>query len=371
MMRHVAANVLTMMIVVLIVLFGIATWAQRSYREPGPLTAPLAFQVERGATLAAVAEDLGEAGAIGNETVFRVAARYTGLDQGLRYGEYEIPAGASMQDILGLLNRGGNVIRQVVVPEGLTSWQVVELLNAREELTGEVAALPPEGSLAPAGYDFQRGDTRESLIARMQAQQQTILDAAWANRAPDLPVASAEELLTLASIVEKETAVPEERRRVAAVFVNRLERGMRLQTDPTVIYGITEGKGTLGRGLRASELTRATPYNTYVQAGLPPTPIANPGRESIEAAANPDGSDFLYFVADGSGGHAFARTLEEHNANVANWRRIEARRAAEAREAEAAAAAAEAEAAAEPGSEDAVVEGEPGRVGRPMPRPGG
>ena len=295
-----------------------------------------------------------------------MAARYTKLDQGLRFGEYEIPAGASMQDILTLLNRGGNVLRQVVVPEGLTSWQVVELLNAREELAGEVPAVPAEGSLAPAGYDFQRGDAREGLIARMQAGQEAILDAAWASRAPDLPLASEEELLTLASIVEKETGVAEERQRVAAVFVNRLRRGMRLQTDPTVIYGITEGKGTLGRGLRASELATATPYNTYVRAGLPPTPIANPGRASIEAAANPEASDYLYFVADGSGGHAFARTLEEHNANVANWRRVEARRAAEAREAEAAAAAA----AAESGQVDGeVVEGEPGQVAAPMPRP--
>ena len=367
MMRHVAANALTLLIVGLVALFGIASWAQKSYRGPGPLAAPLAFQVERGATLAAVSEKLAEAGAIGNETIFRVAARYTKLDQGLRYGEYEIPAGASMQDILKLLNQGGNVLRQVVVPEGLTSWQVVELLNAREELAGEVAALPPEGSLAPAGYDFQRGDTREGLIARMQEEQAAILDAAWASRAADLPLASKDELLTLASIVEKETAVPEERLRVAAVFVNRLKRGMRLQTDPTVIYGITEGKGTLGRGLRASELAQLTPYNTYVQAGLPPTPIANPGRESIEAAANPEASDYLYFVADGSGGHAFARTLEEHNRNVANWRRVEARRAAEARAAEAASVSAAAETASE-GAE--IVEGEPGQVGAPMPRPG-
>jgi len=370
MMRHVAANVLTLLIVVLVVLFGIATWAQKSYRDRGPLTAPLDFQVERGATLAQVAEGLAKSGAIGNETVFRVAARYAKLDEGLKYGEYEIPAGASMQDILRLLNQGGNVIRQVVVPEGLTSWQVVELINAREELSGEVAAVPAEGSLAPAGYDFQRGDSRAAMIERMQAEQTVVLDAAWVGRAPNLPLASEEELLTLASIIEKETGVAEERRRVASVFVNRLKRGMRLQTDPTVIYGITEGKGTLGRGLRASELAQATPYNTYVRAGLPPTPIANPGKEAIAAAANPEASDFLYFVADGSGGHAFARTLEEHNRNVANWRRIEGQRAAEARAAEAAAAeaAAEAEAPPAPANRD-LVEGEPGKAGAPMPRP--
>jgi UPF0755 protein len=258
----------------------------------------------------------------------------------------------------------------VVVPEGLTSWQVVELLNAREELTGEVPAVPLEGSLAPAGYDFQRGDTREELLGRMQEEQTEIVDEAWAARAPDLPLNSPEELLTLASIVEKETAVAEERRRVASVFVNRLRRGMRLQTDPSVIYGITEGKAPLGRGLRASELAMATPYNTYVREGLPPTPIANPGRAAIEAAADPEDTEFLYFVADGSGGHVFARTLEEHNANVATWRRIEARRAAEAKAAEEAAAAAAAAAAERPGPVDPdLVEGVQGGVERPRPRP--
>ena len=367
MMRHVAANVLTLLIVGLVVLFGIATWAQRSYRDPGPLAAPIDFQVARGATLGEVAAGLAKAGAIRDETVFRIAARYADLDAGLKYGEYQIPAGASMEDVLKLLNQGGNVVRRVVVPEGLTSWQVVELLNARDDLTGAVATLPPEGSLAPAGFDFQRGDDRTGLIERMQAEQKAILDAAWASRAPDLPLASEEELLTLASIVEKETAVPDERRRVASVFVNRLKRGMRLQTDPTVIYGITEGKGALGRGLRATELAQATPYNTYVRAGLPPTPIANPGKAAIEAAADPEPDDFLYFVADGTGGHAFARTLEEHNRNVANWRRIEGQRAAEARAAEAAAA----EAAAPSGpAEGDLVEGAPGQVQGPMPRPG-
>ncbi len=369
MMRHVAANVLTLLIVGLVVLFGIVTWAQSTYREPGPLAAQLDFQVERGATLGAVADGLDAKGAISNATIFRIAARYTKLDEGLKFGEYEIPAGASMQDILKLLNQGGNVLRQVVIPEGLTSWQVVELLNARDELTGEIATLPPEGSLAPAGYDFQRGDPRSGLVERMEAEQKEILAAAWVGRAPNLPLSTPEELLTLASIVEKETGVPEERRRVAAVFVNRLNRGMRLQTDPTVIYGVTQGKGTLGRGLRATELQTATPYNTYTRAGLPPTPIANPGREAIEAAAHPAATDDLYFVADGSGGHAFASTLEEHNRNVANWRKIEGQRATAARAAEAAAAnAAAAGAGSEPVSGD-TIEGEPGQVDGPMSRP--
>lgn len=359
MMRHVAANALTLLILGLVVAFGIVTWAQRQYHEPGPLTAPVTVEVGRGEGLASVTDKLVAAGAIGNPTVFRVAARYTKLEDGLKFGEYQIPAGASMEDILRLMNRGANVVRQVVVPEGLTSWQVVELLKARDELTGEVAEVPPEGTLAPAGYDFQRGDARADLLARMSAQQEEILAAAWAGRAADLPLRSPEELLTLASIVEKETGVPEERARVASVFVNRLRRGMRLQTDPSVIYGITRGEGVLGRGLRASELAQATPYNTYVVQGLPPTPIANPGRAAIEAAAHPEATDYLYFVADGSGGHAFARTLEEHNANVAVWRRVQAQQAEAARAAEAAAAAAAAAADAE---------GTPGEVNGPRPR---
>ncbi len=198
--------------------------------------------------------------------------------------------------------------RQVVVPEGWTSWQVVEALRAREDLTGEIAEVPPEGSLAPAGYDYQRGDTRQSLIDRMRLEQERILAEAWEGRDPDLPVSSPEELLILASIIERETGIAEERGEVAGVFVNRLRRGMRLQTDPTVIYGITRGEGSLGRGLRASELAAATPYNTYVIQGLPPGPIANPGRDAIEAAARPLETENLYFVADGTGGHAFAAT---------------------------------------------------------------
>ncbi|WP_297973934.1 endolytic transglycosylase MltG [uncultured Amaricoccus sp.] len=360
MMRHVAANALTLLILALVLLFGVVTWVKSQVNGRGPLQAPLEFQVERGEGLGRVADRLAEAGAISNAGIFRIAARYGELDAGIRFGDYSIPAGASMREILELLNRGGNLVRQVVVPEGLTSWQVVELLKGRPELAGEVAEVPAEGTLAPAGYDFQRGEDRNALIARMEARQQEILAAAWAGRAPDLPLASPEELLTLASIVEKETGVAEERARVARVFVNRLERGMRLQTDPTVIYGITRGEGVLGRGLRASELAAATPYNTYARAGLPPGPIANPGAAAIEAAAHPAAGEELYFVADGTGGHAFAATLEEHNRNVAAWRRIEAQRAAEARAAEEAAAAAE--------RAPAEVEGTPGQVERPMPR---
>lgn len=382
MMRHVAANALTFLILGLVVAYGVVIWAQSQVHAPGPLAKPMQVEVERGEGLASVAQKLADAGAISNASLFRIAARYENLEAGLKFGEYSIPAGASMEDILKLLNRGGNVVRQIVVPEGLTSSQVVDLLNAREDLDGEITAVPPEGSLAPAGYDFQRGDERADLIARMTEQQQEILATAWAGRAQDLPLSSPEQLLTLASIVEKETGVAEERARVASVFVNRLRRGMKLQTDPAVIYGITNGQGPLGRGLLASELAKATPYNTYIIIGLPPTPIANPGRAAIEAAANPERTDYLYFVANGSGGHAFARTLEEHNGNVAAWRRVEAEKAAEERTAAAAAAAAAANAvpAATPDAgartpdAGAVppddVEGIPGQVDGPRPRAG-
>ncbi len=254
-MRHFAANALTFLIVALVLIFGLVVWGQNTYRGPGPLTEPLILEVERGAGLGSVAQQLAESGAIAHPGLFRVAARYTEMDGGLRFGEYEIPAGASMEEILQLLNRGSNIVRQIIVPEGFTSWQVVELLKARPELTGEIAAVPPEGSLAPAGYDFQRGDTRQSILDRMAARQQEIVAEAWETRAPDLPLVSPEELLILASIVEKETGVAEERGVVAGVFANRLERGMRLQTDPTVIYGITGRRGLAGPGI-AGERTR-------------------------------------------------------------------------------------------------------------------
>jgi UPF0755 protein len=328
MMRHVAANALSFLIVGLVLLLGLIGWGQSQFRAHGPLEEPLHFEVERGAGLSAVSAALEDAGAIRNGTVFRIGARYAALDEGMKFGEYEIPAGASMQEILELLNRGGNFVRRVVVPEGFTSWQVVELVRRRPELSGEIAEVPPEGSLAPAAYDVQRGDDRQALIDRMKAEQARLLNEAWEARDPDVPLESPDELLTLASLVEKETGQEEERGLVASVFVNRLNRGMRLQTDPAVIYGITEGRGALGRGLMRSELVRATPYNTYVIEGLPPTPIANPGKAALQAAADPAASDYLYFVADGSGGHAFAETLEEHNENVAAWRKLEAERAA-------------------------------------------
>jgi UPF0755 protein len=236
----------------------------------------------------------------------------------------DIPSGASMGRVLGDIQAGRVVRRLITIPEGWTSGMAVDALNAAEGLTG-VVAEPPEGSLLPDTYEFQRGDTRESVVRRMQAAHDKLVAELWAGRQPGLPLATPKDAVNLASIVEKETGVPAERSRVAAIFINRLRAGMPLQTDPTIIYGVTRGR-PLGRGIRASELAADSPYNSYRTVGLPPTPIANPGRESLAAVLNPPRTDELYFVADGSGGHAFARTYEEHERNVARWRAIERQR---------------------------------------------
>ena len=238
-----------------------------------------------------------------------------------------IPATEDAPEIYTEMKEKGDTRFRIALAEGTTSWQVNEALKGIEVLAGSVAAVPAEGALAPDSYEVRPGDDRASVLARMESAQQSLVEEAWAARDPDLPIDNPEDLLILASIVEKETGVAAERRQVASVFANRLNQGMRLQTDPTVIYGITRGEGVLGRGLRRSELRRETPWNTYVIPALPPTPIANPGRASLMAAAQPDETPYIFFVADGTGGHAFAETLDEHNANVAVWRRIEAERA--------------------------------------------
>ncbi len=320
MRKSLAANALTLLILALIGFGAVIGWGRAQFYAPGPLVKPAFIEVIQGDTLGEITPRLLEAGIIDNARIFRLGARYTGLGAQLKFGEYEIPAAASMQDVLTILASGRSVQYKVTIAEGLTSYEVVQLLLANDILTGEVAEIPPEGSLAPETYLFGRGATRASIIAQMTKAQSKILADAWALRATDLPIDTPEELLILASIIEKETGKPDERGLVAGVFVNRLRRNMRLQTDPSVIYGITLGREVLGRGLRRSELRADTPYNTYVIPGLPPTPIANPGKASIEAAANPEPTDYIFFVADGTGGHAFAVTLAEHNANVAKWR---------------------------------------------------
>lgn len=388
MWRSVASNALTLFVVVLVVAAGLLAWGRQEYTGPGPLTDAVCFKVERGASLSSVSRSLETQGVVSDARIFRIGAEYSDRAAQLKFGSYLVPPGAPMAEVMAILTAGGQstcgrevnfrigvagaevVLREldpatdayvevvkfdpsagaapqdyvaasadpdirwrVTLAEGVTSWRVVESLKAADFLAGDIAAVPAEGTLAPESYEVVRGSERAALIASMEALQARILADLWAVRAEGLPYKTPEEALVMASIVEKETGIAEERRLVASVFLNRLEQGMRLQTDPTVIYGITKGQGVLGRGLRQSELRRATPWNTYMIDGLPPTPIANPGRLSIEAALNPETTDYVFFVADGTGGHAFAATLDEHNRNVAKWRAIEAQRAIDAQQA--------------------------------------
>jgi UPF0755 protein len=381
MWRHVVSNALTLAILILFLVGGVIVWGTSQYKKGGPLAEAICLQVPSGASMGSVSADLAEQGAVSNARIFRLGADYSEKASQLKAGSFLIEAGASMEQIVDVVTRGGRntcgtevvfrvgVTRKQVqvreldpatnryveqerfepqvepvdpvytaaldasdtlirfaVAEGVTSWTIVDALNNIDFLSGEVASVPSEGSLAPDSYEISKGQDRNEILADMAARQERILAQAWAERADDVEVETPQEALILASIIEKETAVAEERGQVASVFTNRLKRGMRLQTDPTVIYGITKGEGILGRGLRRSELRAETPWNTYVIPALPPTPIANPGRASIEAALNPESTDLLFFVADGTGGHAFARTLDEHNANVAKWRKIEAER---------------------------------------------
>lgn len=378
MIRHLVANVFTLMIVGLIGVAIVISAGKRSYFADGPLTEAICFRVAPGSSLRAVSTGLAQEGAIVSEQVFRIGAQYTDRAGNLRFGSYLIPEGASMDQIMDLLTRGGastcgseiqyrigvtrieTLVREldpatqsfqtivqfasdedppeeyarfaeqsdiqyrITVAEGATSWQIWEGLRLAEFLSGEAGDVPREGWLSPDSYSVQRGADRQAILAEMEARQTRILTELWEARADDLPYESPEEALIMASIVEKETGQADERRQVASVFVNRLRIPMRLQTDPTVIYGITQGQGTLGRGLRRSELDATTPYNTYRIDGLPPTPIANPGRAAIAAALDPDDTPYLYFVADGTGGHTFTTNLQDHNRAVARWREIEA-----------------------------------------------
>ncbi|MEE2567185.1 endolytic transglycosylase MltG [Hyphobacterium marinum] len=301
-------------------------WLNKEFAEAGPAAEETVVMLPRGSGLIRIANQLEDDGVITDARIFRAMVTIDGGDRDLRAGEYAVPAGASMQEIYDLLRSGETVRYPVTFAEGLTSAMIVRVVEAAEVLTGEIEAIPAEGTLLPETYLVDRGMARQELIDRMRADQQALLDALWEGRAENLPFDTREEAIILASIVEKETGVAEERPRVAAVFVNRLRRGMRLESDPTIIYGITQGE-PLGRGIRRSELDNAAnPYNTYHNDGLPPGPIANPGRDSIAAVLNPLDTNDLFFVADGTGGHAFAATYREHQRNVANWRRIERQR---------------------------------------------
>ena len=295
---------------------------------PGPTAragaSTLVF-LPRGSGVSEVSQVLKSSGVIRSERLFQVLARATGAGRSLKAGEYDIPSRTPVLSILSDLQAGRTLHRSVTLAEGRTSAMIVRQLQNTEWLSGDLE-VPEEGVLLPETYRTNRGDSRQSLIDRMRSDQQALLDRLWAARQPGLPFSSPREAVILASIVEKETGQANERRRVAGVFINRLRVGMRLQSDPTVIYAISRGE-PLGRGLRASELLTLSPWNTYAYSGLPPTPIANPGKASLEAVLDPVQTQDLYFVADGSGGHVFARDLAGHNANVARWREIERARA--------------------------------------------
>ncbi len=384
MWRHIASNALTFLVVLIFLLGGVLIWGQNAYVSEGPLEQPICVQVDRGSNFRRVSENLAEDGAVSSAAMLRIGADYAGKTGDLKAGSYLVPEGASMSEIVDIVTRGGastcgtevvyrvginrmsvqvreldpatgrfdevaafnpaeddvpaaytevkaeaDTRYRVALAEGVTSWQIVNELSQIDVLEGEIEEPPAEGSLAPDSYEITPGETRADLIARMTQAQERILAEAWANRQDDLPYESPEEALIMASIIEKETGTPDERFLVSSVFVNRLRQGMRLQTDPTVIYGITRGQGVLGRGIRQSELRAETPWNTYVIPGLPPTPIANPGRASIEAALNPDETGYIFFVAktlNPADGHNFAVTLAEHNRNVAAYRALEAAR---------------------------------------------
>ncbi len=296
----------------------------RAFHEPNDVAKETVFLVPPGQGLIRTARLLNEQGLISNRDIFRLGVMIEGQERNLKAGEFLIPANLSMQGIMEILVKGEVIQHSLTIPEGWTSYQIVEYLCELFRLEGDIEALPPEGSLLPETYKYTLGTSREELISRMTRDHIALVDSLWDQRQPDLPIKTKEEAIILASIVERETALPQERPHIAGVFVNRLKRGMRLQSDPTIIYGI-DRKGFLDRGLRRSEIDdKNNPYNTYQNDGLPPTAIAHPGRASIEAVLDPMQTDDLYFVADGTGGHVFAKTLEEHLKNVANWRKIEA-----------------------------------------------
>lgn len=324
--------VMSIVVFVALAAAGAVYYAMHEYEKPGPLEANKNFIVRSGAGITEIANGLERNDIITDARVFRFVSEAYLDDDTLKAGEYEIKAHASMQEIMQLLKSGKSILYSVSLPEGLTVKQMFRKLADDPVLVGDLPSeLPPEGSLKPDTYKFTRGTQRSEIVQQMTAAQKALVEQIWDKRDPDLPISTIEEFVTLASIVEKETGRADERPRVASVFINRLEKGMRLQSDPTIIYGIFGGEGKpADRVILKADLDKDTPYNTYIIKGLPPTPIANPGRAALEAVANPSRTPELYFVADGTGGHVFAETLDEHNANVRRWRKLEAEKAAEA-----------------------------------------
>ena len=305
-----------------VVLGGAVLWGYALYKRPGPSKTEITVIVERGTGIDGISRELHQAGVLDDPLVFRIAARLAARDNPLKAGEFAFAAGLSPEGVLRHLQSGKTVVRRVTFAEGLTTAEIVSQLISTEGLTGLLAPVPGEGALLPETYHFSFGGRRQDIVNRMARARDELLANLWKNRTPGLPLKSPEDAMILASIVEKETAKPAERPRIAAVFLNRLKKGMRLQSDPTVVYGLTGGGRPLGRLLTRADLKAPSPYNTYLIDGLPPSPISNPGGASMESVLRPADADDLYFVADGSGGHVFSATLEEHNLNVAKWRQF-------------------------------------------------
>jgi UPF0755 protein len=316
------------MLVALVAIGGVAlgVYGMKKYGDAGPLAADTVFEVRKGLRTQEIGAELEKAGIISNGNLFAAAALATGTRSRLKAGEYQFTKAMSMKDVLDLLVSGRYITYKVTVPEGWTTMQALDRLRENGILAGDITIDAGEGQILPDTYIFQRGETRDNILRGMINARQKVIDELWPQRDPGIPIKTPEEAMILASIVEKETGIAEERPRVASVFVNRLKAGMRLQSDPTIIYGITLGKVKLDRPLTREDIAAKTPYNTYQINGLPPGPIANPGREAIAATLQPAKTKDLYFVADGTGGHVFAETLEEHNKNVAKWREIEKQR---------------------------------------------
>jgi UPF0755 protein len=323
------SGILTFVVVGAIALVVGVVFIEKQANEPGPLSADKVVVIPKNVGVGEIANLLKREGVINQTFLFEVQA-YLNRQRGpLKAGEFLFRARTSIDEAIDTLISGRAILHALTIPEGLTSEQIVQRIRDNDILAGDVTEMPREGTLLPDTYKFERGETRQQVVNRMQRAQRETLNQIWARRAPDLPIKTPQELVILASIVEKETGRADERTRVAGVFINRLSKRMKLESDPTIVYGLVGGKGTLGRGIQRDEIRRATPYNTYVVEGLPPGPIANPGRAALEAVANPSRTKDIYFVADGSGGHAFAETLEQHNRNVQRWRAIEKARAAD------------------------------------------
>ncbi|MEP9371125.1 endolytic transglycosylase MltG [Mesorhizobium sp. KR1-2] len=326
-------NFIVSAIVLVVLAAGAGVYfGKREFDGPGPTTVDQTFLIKPNTGVQEIADQLERRGLINDARIFRLGVRAYGNDSALKAGEYDIKAGASMRDVMELLKSGKSVMYSLTIPEGLTVEQAFQRVAEHEVLIGDMpTTLPPEGSLATDTQRFTRGATRQQIIDKMLAHQKQMVEEIWERRVPGLPLADINEFVTLASIVEKETGRADERSRVAAVFINRLKKKMRLQSDPTILYGLFGGKGRpADRPIYQSDIDKPTPYNTYQINGLPPTPIANPGRAALEAVANPSQTDDLYFVADGTGGHVFAKTLDEHNENVARWRAVQKKQAEEA-----------------------------------------